>query len=113
MSLLGSRPKQARFLFALRKSFVVIAVCIHRLCENTHRHFADTLNADTTLDIHNTQATVSDCNKQPAHSRLRNMFGYVAERASPTGYEPKEPFEDLASHNFADSVMSSIAFSSG
>ena len=48
-------------------------------------HRTDTLNTDTTLDIDDTQATVSDCNNPSAQSRLRSMFGYFAARASPTG----------------------------
>ena len=38
-----------------------------------------------------------------AHSRLRSLFGCIAERASLTGCEPKaqEQFEDFASHSFA------------
>ena len=47
-------------------------------------HWTDTVHPDTTLDIHDTQATVSDCNKPSAHSRLSGMFGHFAERASPT-----------------------------
>ena len=56
-------------------------------------HYTDTLNTDTTLDIDETQDTVSYCNIPSAHSRLRSMFGYFAERASPTGYDPNEQFE--------------------
>ena len=80
-------------------------------------HYTDTLNTDTTLDIDETQDTVSCCNNPSAHSRLRSMFGYFAERASPAGYEPTEQFEDLSSHNCAskpgDSKISSISSSSG
>ena len=79
-------------------------------------HYTDTLNTDTTLDIDDTQATVSYCNNPSAHSRLRSMFGYFAERASLAGYEPTEQFEDLSSHNCAskpgDSKISSISSSS-
>ena len=44
------------------------------------------------------------------------MFGYFAERASPTGHEPNEQFGDLTSCTFAsmqgDSGTSSVSHSS-
>ena len=61
-------------------------------------HHTDALNTDTTLDIDDTQATVSGCINPSAHSRLRSMVGYLAERASPTVCDPNEQFEDLTSH---------------
>ena len=39
-------------------------------------------NTDT-LDIYDTEAAVSDCNNPSAHSRLRSVFDYFDERASP------------------------------
>ena len=64
-------------------------------------HHTEALRSDTSLDIDETQARVSDCNNPSAHSRLRSMFGNFAERASPTDYDPNEQFEDLTSQNFA------------
>ena len=59
-------------------------------------------------------------NNQSAHSRLRRVLGFVfAERASPTGCEPKdqEQLEDFMAQNFAlvygVSLTSSNASSSG
>ena len=79
-------------------------------------HYTDTMIMYTTLDIDDEQATVTNCNNRSAHSRFRSVFGYFAEQASPTGYEPNEQFEDKTSHNFAsiqgDSGMSLISSSS-
>ena len=64
-------------------------------------HRTDTLNTDTTVDIDDGQAAVTNCSNPPAHSHLRRVFGYFAERAAPTDYEPNEQFDDTTSHNFA------------
>ena len=40
-------------------------------CVDTLMRYTDTLNTDTTLDIDDTQATVSDCNNPSAHARSK------------------------------------------
>ena len=44
---------------------------------------ARTLHPDTTLDVNDTRANVSDCNNPSAQSRLRRMFGFFADGAFP------------------------------
>ena len=58
-------------------------------------HHTDTVHPDTTLDKDDAQANVSDCSDPSAHSRLRSVSVSLAERASLTGYEPSEQFDDL------------------
>ena len=62
---------------------------------DTLMQYTDLSHTDTTLDIDDTQANVSDCFYLSAHSRLRSVFGYFAERASFTCYDPNEFCNEL------------------
>ena len=80
-----------RYVFALwKKSFVVIAVCIHR----PFTHYSDAWHLDTTLDIDDEYATVRNCRYPSAHSRSRSVFGCFNEQACPAGPMGPQPFED-------------------
>ena len=69
-----------------RKSFVVTAICIHRLVAWTHsRTTTNTSHTDTTLDFDDNQVTVRNCSDPSTHSCWRSVFGYLAELASPAG----------------------------
>ena len=92
----------------------------HHPCAGTHMemHYTHSLVTVDTNTLFEGVQTTSDCqcdkpNNQSAHSRLRSVFGYFAERASPTGYEPQaqEQFEDFTWHNFASSQGDSMTSS--
>ena len=99
MCLHGSRLRPSRFIFAAPKVMRSHSDLHPSLAWTLSLRYSDTVHPDSTLDVDDTQATVSDSNKPSAHPRLRSVFGYFAERASPTGYEPNEQLEDLTSHN--------------
>ena len=62
-----------------------------RSCLDTLMHFTDTFfHPDTTVDIDDTQATISDDNDPSAHSNLRSMIGYFAEQVSPAQHTTSE-----------------------
>ena len=78
----GSTTTQRQVFTPYKKSFVVKAICIHRLRLWTHSR--TTVKTDTTLDTDDEQARVPLSNNPSANSSLRSVFGYFAEQASLT-----------------------------
>ena len=82
-----------RSLFSCVAQAIKFHLCASkRSCLDTLMHFTDTFffHPDTTVDIDDTQATISDDNNPSAHSRLRSMFGYFAEHVLPTQHTTSE-----------------------